>query len=103
MPARPVTIRLARPDDTATVRRLAHLDSARTLRGGVLLAESDGVAVAAISLYTGAVVADPFQRAEEAIRLLRRRRHQLLPQQERNVARRPPLLRRLEPGRGEAT
>jgi hypothetical protein len=95
-----VTIRLAAPKDAPTLRRLAQLDSARTLRGDVLLAESDGVPIAAISLSTGSVTADPFQLTTAAVHLLRVRRHQLLHQDGR-AARARPLLRRLvpEPGR----
>ena len=39
---------------------LAMLDSARPLAGAVLVAESDGLVLAAISLKDGRVVADPF-------------------------------------------
>jgi hypothetical protein len=96
MTERPLTIRLARPDDTRALRRLAALDSAHTPRGHVLLAETDGKTVAAISLTTGAVTADPFQRTEHAIRLLRLRRYQLL-HQGADAAPARQLLRRLVP------
>ena len=96
MTERPLTIRLARPDDIGTLRRLAALDSAHTLRGRVLLAETAGTPVAAISLTTGAVTADPFQHTADAIRLLRLRRYQLLNQgADAGPARQ--LLRRLVP------
>ena len=99
MQERSLTIRLAAPDDARAVRRLAALDSARAPRGNVLLAETDGVPVAAISLYTGAVVADPFQHSSEAVRLLRLRRYQLLRQGgDAGPARQ--LLRRLVPSPG---
>ena len=75
-----LTIRLAGPQDTHALRRLAQLDSARVPRGHVLLAESGSVPVAAISVYTGAVTADPFRRTAAAVHLLRRRRYQLLRQ-----------------------
>jgi hypothetical protein len=52
----PVTIRLAAPNDAAALRRLAQLDSASILRGHVLLAETDGVPIGAISLR---LVPDP--------------------------------------------
>jgi hypothetical protein len=78
MTARPLTLRLAVDADAGTVRRFAELDSARGLRGLLLLAETDGVAVAAISLTTGAVIADPSRHSAEAARLLRLRRAQLL-------------------------
>jgi hypothetical protein len=50
------------------------------LRGQALLAESDGVAIAAISLRTGLVTADPFRHTAHAVHLLRLRRHRLLRQ-----------------------
>jgi hypothetical protein len=100
MTERALTIRLSTPADAGTLRRLAALDSAHTLRGHVLLAETHGRPVAAISLTTGAVTADPFQQSADAIRLLRVRRHQLL-RQSGDVAPARQLLRRLvpEPGR----
>jgi hypothetical protein len=92
----PVTIRLAAPNDAPTLRRLAQLDSAPVLRDHVLLAESSGTPVAAISLKTGLVTADPFQHTTAAVRLLRLRRYQLLRQGgDAGPARQ--LLRRLVP------
>jgi hypothetical protein len=99
MTDRHLTIRVAAPDDAGTLRRLAALDSAHTLRGHVLLAESDGLPVAAISLTTGAVTADPFQHSESEIRLLRLRRYQLL-RQGGDAAPARALLRRLVPAPG---
>jgi hypothetical protein len=75
-----VTIRLAVPKDAAVLRRLAVLDSAAPLRGDVLLAEADGVPLAAISVRTGLVAADPFQHTTAAVHLLRLRRHRLVRQ-----------------------
>jgi hypothetical protein len=95
-PAGPVTIRVAAPDDAEALRRLAELDSARPLTGHLLLAEQRGEPVAAISLGTGSVVADPFRRSADAAHLLRLRRYQLLRQRgETGPAR--SLLRRLRP------
>jgi hypothetical protein len=87
-----LTIRLALPDEGRVVERLAQLDSAPRLTGRVLLAEADRVPVAAISLETGAVVADPFEPTAYAVRVLRLRRYQLT----RQGGRRPigALLRR---------
>jgi hypothetical protein len=59
-----VTIRVATPEDAPTLRRLAELDSAPRLTGRVLIAEADGVPLAALSLETGAVAADPFRHTE---------------------------------------
>ena len=96
---RPVTIRLAAPSDAAALRRLAQLDSAPILRGHVLLAETDGVPTAAISLRTGLVTADPFQHSALAVQLLRRRRYQLL-RQGGDAAPARHVLRRLVPDPG---
>lgn len=73
----PLTIRMAGPSDDAALRRLAGLDSARPLRGSVLLAELDGAPIAAVSLETGSVTADPFRHTADAVRLLQLRREQL--------------------------
>jgi hypothetical protein len=92
----PLTIRLAAPGDAGTLRRLAALDSAPMLRRRVLLAEANGVPVAAISLDTGAVTADPFRHTAVAVRMLRLRRYQLL-RQGGDVAPASRLLGRLVP------
>jgi hypothetical protein len=89
-------IRVARPDDADALRRLAELDSALPLTGTFLLAEVDGTPVAAISLPTGAVTADPFERTSNAIRMLTLRRYHLL-RQGGEVAPARLLLRRLVP------
>ena len=91
-----LTIRAARPDDAGALRRLAQLDSARPLSGHALLAELDGVPVAAVSLANGSKVADPFRHTAEAVRMLRLRRYQLL-RQGGDVAPAWALLRRLLP------
>jgi hypothetical protein len=91
------TIRVAQPRDDAALRRLAVLDSAHALTGRVLLAESDGGPMAALSLATGAVTADPFQHTEGAVRMLRLRRYQLM-RQGGDVAPARSLLRRLGAG-----
>lgn len=68
-----VTIRPARPHDEASVRRLAHLDSARPPSGRVLLAEEDGALRAALSLDDGRAVADPFHLTHALMAMLRAR------------------------------
>jgi hypothetical protein len=60
-PADAYVIRLATEADAAAVRRLAVLDSSRPLTGRVLIGEIEGRPAAALSLKTGAAVADPFQ------------------------------------------
>ena len=68
----PVLIRPARPADSSDLAVLAALDSAAPLTGEVLLAEhSGGEVAAAMSLDTGAVVADPFVPTAHLIELLR--------------------------------
>jgi hypothetical protein len=97
MTDRPMTIRLASPQDADALRRLAALDSVRPLTGPVLLAETDELPVAAVALDTGRAAADPFQHSAEAVRLLRLRRYQLL-RQGGDVAPARALLRRLAAG-----
>jgi azurin len=72
-----VELRHARHDDRDVVHRLAVLDEARSLEGPVLLAVVNGLAVAALSLEDGRVVADPFIATAEARSLLRLRAAQL--------------------------
>ena len=67
----PVTIRPATRADLPTVASLAELDSARVPGGRVLLAELRGSVVAAISLDSGALFADPFVPTAEAVKDLR--------------------------------
>jgi hypothetical protein len=74
-----VRIRFAYPDDLLTVRRLAALDSQPSLDGDVLIADVDGVAVAALSVQDGRVVADPFAYTEAVIDLLRLRASRAAP------------------------
>ena len=62
MHSHPLTIRPATRNDTRDLRILAALDGGSTLRGRVLLAELDCVPIAAISLATGSLIADPAQR-----------------------------------------
>ena len=67
----PVLVRPARTVDAADLRRLAALDSARPLTGDVIIAVSGGDVAAALSLDTGAVIADPFQPTAHLVELLR--------------------------------
>lgn len=75
-----VTLRLATSADTGELRRLAQLDTRDLPPGPHLVAERGGRLDAAISLSSGAVVANPFERTAELRDLLRhaasvRRRH----------------------------
>ena len=67
----PVLVRPARSVDADDLRVLAALDSAAPLTGDIVLAESDGEVAAAMSLDTGAVVADPFVPTAHLVELLR--------------------------------
>jgi hypothetical protein len=57
---RELLVRLAGPADRGEIERLATLDSQPPLEGDALLAELDGIAVAALSLRDGRLIADPF-------------------------------------------
>jgi hypothetical protein len=94
---RHIKTRLAMPGDAGALERLAELDSAAPLTGRVLLAEAGGAPVAAVSLETGAVNADPFQHTADAVRVLMWRRYQIMGQGS-DVAPARSLLRRLVPG-----
>jgi hypothetical protein len=65
-----VTVRLARDEDLAEVRRLVQLEGGHELAGPVLLAEAEGELVAARSLANGAAVADPFRHTAHLAELL---------------------------------
>lgn len=69
-PTSTLLVRTAREDDRQSLERLAALDSARPLDGDVLLAELDGRPVAALSLASGGVTADPFQPTADVVQAL---------------------------------
>ena len=85
-----LALRVADDEDAAEVRRLAALDDAPPLKGQVLLALVDGEAVAATSLGDGRVVANPFVRTADTVRLPSLRASQM---SNRPVRRRLPRLR----------
>jgi hypothetical protein len=66
-----LTIRHATSADEFYIRRLAALDSSSPPTGDVLLAEMGEELWAAMSLDTGAVIADPFRPSAELVELLR--------------------------------
>ena len=72
-----IVIRTARHEDAESLRRLAILDSARPLRGDALVAALDDRPVAALSLADGRVVADPFERTADVVKLLQLRAQRL--------------------------
>jgi hypothetical protein len=68
-----VVIRIATPADHDELSRLAALDSARALRGTVLVAQSDGRIRAAYSVEEGRAIADPFVPTAGLVELLHTR------------------------------
>jgi hypothetical protein len=72
-----LTLRTCGEADAAALRRLAERDSASVPAGTLLAAEAGGELIAAISLGSGRVIADPFRHSADAVELLRRRRAQI--------------------------
>jgi hypothetical protein len=66
-----LTIRPAGPADDQLIARLSELDSQRAPTGEILIAFRDDEPVAAISIETGQVVADPFRPTTSIVELLR--------------------------------
>jgi hypothetical protein len=66
-----VTIRHAQPADAEALQRLAAMDSRRVPSGELYVAERDGRLAAAVSIDTGAVIADPFEPTAAVVDLLR--------------------------------
>ena len=67
----PVTVRPYLPDDSRSVWRLAALDDRRVPAEPLLLAETNGRLVAAVSRRTGEAVADPFEPTAHLVEMLR--------------------------------
>jgi hypothetical protein len=65
-----ISIKLSTEADRPRIAQLAELDGKHPPHGDVLLAEADGRLVAAIGM-DGAVIADPFERTADVVRLLR--------------------------------
>jgi hypothetical protein len=72
-----IAIRSARPADAAAVRRLAHLVDKTVPADPVLVAESDGAIVAALSISSNELVTDPFLATSDLVALLELRLTQL--------------------------
>jgi hypothetical protein len=64
-----VVIRTARGPDSPALENLARMDSQRPLTGDVLVAEQDGVIVAALD--GDRAIADPFRPTADLVALLR--------------------------------
>ena len=72
-PANSYSIRPATEADAVTLRHLAELEGQKPFAAPALIAESGGIAVAAISIADDRVVADPFERTAVVTQLLRMR------------------------------
>jgi hypothetical protein len=66
-----ITIRSAHHEDASALLRLAALDSSQVPADELLVAEVDGVVVAAIGAAGGRAVADPFRPTADVVALLR--------------------------------
>jgi hypothetical protein len=82
-----VLMRRATADDAARIRTLARLDDKRMPAGPFLLAEVGGGIVAARSLSTGTVIADPFRLTSDIVAMLRVRAAQVSELDERRERR----------------
>jgi hypothetical protein len=84
-----IVLRRAVDSDSAALDRLAQLDSRRLASGAHLVAERDGVMVAALAETSGVTFSDPFSPTADAVHLLRQwaRQRALVPA--RRAARRP--------------
>jgi hypothetical protein len=74
-----VVIRQASAGDSGRLQRLAILDSAPQPHGPMLVAEREGMLVAALPLGGGRPIADPFEPTAGVVGLLELRRAQLRP------------------------
>jgi hypothetical protein len=83
-----VAIRPATSDDTATLLRLAALDSSVVPAGELLLGIVDGEPRAAVSVTTGNAIADPFVPTADVVALLRLRASRLRKQRAGTAPRR---------------
>lgn len=72
-----VSVRLARPEDEAAIRRIASLDGKKAPAGRVLVAEADNAVIAALSVASGEAVADPFRWTSDVVALMEMRAEQL--------------------------
>jgi hypothetical protein len=66
----PVTIRPAYATDSRALTRLAQLDSSAVPAEPLLVAAVDGELRVAVSVYDGAVIADPFAPTASIVRMV---------------------------------
>ncbi len=87
-PSETLTIRMAVPADAEALRCLAQLDSAPAPGPApMLVAEVAGELRAAVPLYGGREIADPFHPTAELVALLTERTRQLAPPRRRPARR----------------
>jgi hypothetical protein len=65
-----ILIRPAHTGDVDALARLAALDSKRALEGSVVVAEADGVLLAALDTENGKAIADPFKPTGGIVEML---------------------------------
>jgi hypothetical protein len=80
----PVVLRLCRVADDEALERLALLEGRPAPAGRYVVAEVDGRVVAAVSLLSGTVLADPFEPTAQLLPLLELRAAQLAPEARRS-------------------
>ena len=78
-----VVLRLCRVADDDALERLATLEGRQAPSGRYVVAEVDGTLIAAVSLVSGEVLADPFRPTAELVPLLELRAAQLAPESHR--------------------
>ena len=83
-PSEAVALRLCRVADDETLERLAILEGRPAPAGRYVVAEVDGEVVAAVSLNSGSVLADPFRPTGHLLPLLELRASQLAPEARRS-------------------
>jgi hypothetical protein len=93
MTASPVVLRPALASDAPALAELAALDSSRALTGEIVLAASGGGIAAAMSLETGAVIADPFVATGGLVDMLRVAARPAAPRPRRRLLTAPLLAR----------
>jgi hypothetical protein len=74
---RGLTLTISGAADRPALQKLAERDSARVPAGRLLVADAGGRLLAAISLETDAVIADPFEPTRDVVELLVRRSRQI--------------------------
>ena len=84
-----ISLRRAVSSDAEALHRLAQLDSTHLPAGAHLVAERDGVLIAALAQPSGVTVADPFTPSADAVALLRQWAKQRTPKSSRRSIRRP--------------